>query len=156
MPHGPLIPGVSEFDRPSRGVPRVVWWLLGAFGVVVALIVAAGLFAGAGPLRSLGLLTEPLQPIAYRPTTAGEVIQVAVSLPAQGLCPTDEVRVVAFERGARVEVSAEVTRPRNSSCATTGIVGDRVWQDVVLQDQLGERQIIRLSDRTPLPRERSQ
>lgn len=133
----------------------MVWWVAGLVAVIAALIVAAGLFAGAGPLRALGLLTDPLQPVAYRPTATGSVIQVAVSLPTQGLCPGDDVRVTAFERGPRVEVSAEVTRPRNSSCPETGIVGDRVWQDVALQTELGERQVIRLSDRAPLPRERS-
>lgn len=153
MANGPLIPGLQEFDGPRRRLPRVVWWI--AIGLVVAIgvIVLAGLFAGTGPARSLGLVTEQLQPVGYRPTTSEQVIQVAVGVPADGLCRSDEVAVRTFARSNRLEVTAERTRSRSSGCQATGIAQDRVWIDVALDAPLGERQVIREADRRPLPRE---
>lgn len=153
MTSGPLIPGMDEFDGPRRRVPRFLWWSLAAVAVIAVLIVAAGLFAGVGPLRSLGLVTEDLQPVAYRPTVNEQQIQVAVALPPRGLCPDEEVDVVAYERGARVEISARVERSRASDCPVTGIAGDRAWVDVPLLAPLDERTVIRVGDRQPLPRE---
>lgn len=153
MSSGPLIPGFNEFDGPKRRVPRFVWWVLASVVVVAILIGAAGLFGGVGPLRSLGLVTEEMQPVAYRPTTDERAIQVAVALPPRGLCPDEQVQVTAYERGARVEVSAQVQRSRTSDCPVTGIAGDRQWVDVQLIADLGERTVIRTSDRQPLPRE---
>jgi hypothetical protein len=150
---GPLIPGMNEFDGPRRRVPRVVWWVVVAIAVVAALVVGAGLMGGVGPLRSLGLVTEDLQPVAYRPTVDERQIQIAVALPPRGLCPDEEVQVMAFERGPRVEVEAQVQRSRTSDCPVTGIVGDRLWADVALKAPLGDRQVIRVADRQPLPRE---
>ena len=60
MTSGPLIPGMNEFDGPRRGVPRIVWWIAAACGVVVLLIGVAGLVGGVGPLRTLGLVTLSL------------------------------------------------------------------------------------------------
>ncbi len=42
MTSGPLIPGMNEFDGPRRRVPRIVWWIAAACGVVVLLIGVAG------------------------------------------------------------------------------------------------------------------
>ncbi len=153
MTSGPLIPGMSEFDGPRRRVPRILLWLLVALVVLGVLIGAAGLVGGVGPLRSLGLVTEDLQPVAFRPTASDETIQVAVSLPPRGLCPDEQIQVVAFERGARVEIQAQVQRSRTSDCPVTGIAGDRAWVDIALASPLGERTVIRVGDRQPLPRE---
>lgn len=150
---GPLIPGMNEFDGPRRRVPRIVLWLLAAVIVLGVLVGAAGLVGGVGPLRSLGLVTEDLQPVAYRPTTSDQAIQVAVALPPRGLCPDEEIQVVAFERGARIEIQAQVQRSRTSDCPVTGIAGDRTWVDVALGRPLDERTVIRTVDRQPLPRE---
>ena len=150
---GPLIPGINEFDGPRRRVPRIVLWLLAAVIVLGALVGAAGLVGGVGPLRSLGLVTEDLQPVAYRPTTSEQAIQVAVALPPRGLCPDEQIQVVAFERGARVEIQAQVQRSRTSDCPVTGIAGDQTWVDVALASPLGDRTVIRTGDRQPLPRQ---
>ncbi len=155
MGNGPLIPGLSEFDAPRRRLPSWVWWVASALGVVIVLIVLGGFFGGVGPLRSVGLVSQPLQPISYRPTTNDAVIQVAVALPAGSLCPDTEINVQAFERGARIEVEATAISPRTSSCPSTGIAGDRAWVDVALRDNLAERTVIRTIDRQPLPRDSS-
>lgn len=144
---------MSEFDGPRRRIPRFLWWIVAALIVVGVLVGAAGLVGGVGPLRSLGLVTEDLQPVAYRPTTSDRVVQVAVALPPRGLCPDEQVQVVAFERGARVEIQAQVQRSRTSDCPVTGIAGDRAWVDVALTAALGDRTVIRTGDRQPLPRE---
>lgn len=144
---------MDEFDGPRRRVPRVVLWLLAAVIVLGVLVGAAGLVGGVGPLRSLGLVTEDLQPVAYRPTVSDQAIQVAVALPPRGLCPDEQIQVVAFERGARIEIQAQVQRSRTSDCPVTGIAGDRTWVDVALARPLDERTVIRTVDRQPLPRE---
>ena len=153
MNGGPLIPGFNEFDGPKRSVPRFIWWIVASLVVVAVLIGVGGLFGGVGPLRTLGLVTEELQPVAFRPTTDDRAIQVAVALPPRGLCPDEQVEVTAYERGPRVEVSAQVQRSRTSDCPVTGIAGDRQWVDVALLADLGERTVIRVGDREPLPRE---
>ena len=153
MVNGPLIPGMREFDTPRRGVPPWVPWLLIGMGVVVVLVVAAGLVGGVGPLRSLGLTTTSLEPVQYRPTAADNVIQVALSMPATGLCRDDEVSVVAFERGSRVEVEGSVTRSRRTSCPVSSLGGDVRWVEVALEQPLGTRTVVRLPDRQPLPRD---
>lgn len=154
MPGGPLIPGIEEFDAPKRGVPRFVWILLAGALIGVLFTLALGLLAGAGPLRSLGQVESPLQPVSFRPTTDEMVVSIAVTLPAKGLCPNDEVQVTAFERGPRIEVEAKVEQSRNVACPETGIAGDSTWVDVILTQPLGDRPVIRLSDRQPLPRDR--
>jgi hypothetical protein len=144
---------MSEFDGPPRRIPRIFWWLIVVMVVVGLLVGSAGLFGGVGPLRSLGLTTEDLQSVAFRPTSNDRAIQVAVALPPRGLCPDERIQVTAFERGARVEVQAQVQRSRISDCPVTGIAGDRLWVDVQLNSPLAERTVIRVSDRQPLPRE---
>jgi hypothetical protein len=147
---GPLIPGLQEFDRPRRGMPAWFWWALSTIAVLLALILVAGLFGGVGPLRSLGLVTQELTPVAYRPTANDRVIQIGVALPPQGLCRNDDVAVTALEQSNRIEVATSVTRARNASCAGTGVAGDRTWVDVPLRFDLGERSVIRSKDRQPL------
>jgi len=83
MPRGPLIPGIEEFDAPKRGVPRFVWILLAGALIGVLFTLALGLLAGAGPLRSLGQVESPLQPVSFRPTTDEMVVSIAVTLPAK-------------------------------------------------------------------------
>ena len=144
---------MNEFDGPRRRVPRFVLWLLAAVIVLGVLVGAAGLVGGVGPLRSLGLVTEDLPPVAYRTTTSEQAIQVAVALPPHGLCPDELIQVVAFERGARVELQAQVQRSRTSDCPVTGIAGDQTWVDVALASPLGDRTVIRTGDRQPLPRQ---
>lgn len=153
MAQGPLIPGMREFDRPRKGWPSWIYWLLAGVAVVLVLVVAAGFVGGVGPLRTLGLATSPLEPVQYRPTATDTIIQVAVAMPPSGLCRDDEVSVIAFERSNRVEVESSVTRSRRSSCPVTIIGGDLRWVDVELDDPLGSRTVIRLSDREPLARE---
>lgn len=154
MSRGPLIPGIEEFDAPKRGVPRFVWLVLLVLLVGVLFTLAVGLLAGAGPLRFLGQVESKLQPVAYRPTTDPLVLSVSVTLPPNGLCPDDQVDVRAFERGPRIEVEASVEQSRNANCPETGIAGDSTWVDVALTQPLGDRSVIRLSDRQPLPRDR--
>ena len=153
MVNGPLIPGMREFDTPRRGLPRWVPWLIGAVVVVFALVVVAGFVGGVGPLRFLGLSTTDLQSVQYRTTTNDSVLQVAIAMPPTGLCRDDSINVVAFERGNRVEVDSTVTRPRQSSCPVSSIGGDVTWVDVPLDAPLGDRTVIRLPDRQPLPRD---
>lgn len=155
MGNGPLIPGLYEFDAPRKRVPGWVWWVVSAGALVLALVVLGGFFGGVGPLRSVGLVSQSLQPITFRPTTNDSVIQVAVALPANSLCPDTEIVVTAFERGPRVEVEATAISPRTSSCPSTGIAGDRAWVDVQLRNVLGERTVIRTGDRQALPRDSS-
>lgn len=153
MVNGPLIPGLQEFDGPKKGLPRFIWWIIAGVAIAVVVILAVGLLAGTGPARSLGLVTEPMQAVAYRPTTNDRVIQVAIAVPTEGLCQQDDVVVNAFPRSNRVEVTAQRTSARNRSCEATGIAQDRIWVDVSLDDPLGERQVIREVDRRALPRE---
>lgn len=153
MVTGPLIPGMREFDRPRRRWPAWLSWMLAGLAVIAALVVVAGLVGGAGPLRSLGMSTSQLQPIGYRPTVDDTVLQVAVTLPATGLCREDAITVVAFERSNRVEVEGTVTRSRNADCPITTIGGDVRWVDVQLDQPLGSRSVIGAIDREPLPRD---
>lgn len=153
MPQGPLIPGLEEFDVPRRGFPSWLGWTLATVGVLGVIVLGAGLLAGVGPLRPLGLTTQELTPVAYRPTADARAIQVAVALPPQGLCRSDAVVAQALEQGNRIEVSTSVTRSRNVNCQGVGVAGDRVWVDVPLRFPLEERSIIRTVDRQPLPRD---
>jgi hypothetical protein len=153
MVTGPLIPGMRELDRPRRGWPAWLTWLLVSAGVLAVLVVVAGLFGGVGPLRSLGMGTTSLQPVGYRPTVDDSVIQIAVTLPSTGLCRDDQISVKAFERGNRVEVESSVTRSRTAGCAVMTIGGDVRWVDLQLGQPLGSRTVIRTSDREPLPRD---
>jgi hypothetical protein len=154
MQTGPLIPGMREIDAPRRSHAATWLWILGAVGLIAALVVLAGVVGGVGPLRALGARETPLQPVAYRLTSDPAVLQVAVALPTSGLCAGDEVRATGVERGPRVEVAAaRVQAPGQEVCSGVGIAGDSTWVDVVLDQPLGERTVIRVEDRQPLPRE---
>ena len=128
-------------------------WVVVTGVVLVAVVVLAGFAGGVGPLRVLGVSTTPIEAVGYRPTADETVIQVAVTPPPSGLCRTDEIRAVAFERSNRVEVETLVTRSRSASCPVTTIGGDVRWVDVQLDNPLGSRTVIRASDREPLTRE---
>ena len=153
MPAGPLLPGVREFDRPRGRRPAWAGWLIACVIALVGLVVVAGFVGGVGPLRVLGLSTTPLDTVGYRTTEDATLIQLAVALPASGLCRDDAIEAVVFERGNRVEVETSVTRARNGSCAVTSIGGDVRWADVRLAAPLGSRTVIRTSDREPVPAE---
>ena len=150
MPQGPLIPGIEEFDRPKRGWPK--WLTLVVVGVLLlgALIVVAGFVGGVGPLRILGQSVVPLTAVAYRELPDPLAIEVAVTTPREGLCRNDELVVVAYERGNRVEVEGSVTRSRTSSCQTVTMGGELTWVQVELESALGERTVINVEGREPL------
>lgn len=152
MPRNPLIPGLREYDAPRRRRAPAFWvWVLAAAIVVSGLVVVVGLVAGIGPLRSLGTSESPLSPISWRPTADPSVIQVSVTLPESGLCTGDEVLVRVIERPSVLEVSALRSASRGSQgCAGIGIAGDSTWVDVSLDDPMGDRTAVRLSDRVPL------
>jgi len=119
MAGGPLIPGLKEFDGPKRGVPGIVWLLLVVVVLAGLSVVFVGVFMGTGPLRSLGLVTDQLEPVAYRPTTDERVIQVAVAVPPAGLCETYPVDVASVESAARVSISANSVASRARPSAST-------------------------------------
>ena len=153
MAHGPLIPGMREFDRPRSRWPAWLGWLVGISAAIVVLVVLAGFVGGVGPLRVLGQTQTALSPVAYRPTTSDATIQVAVTLPPAGLCRGDELTAIAFERSNRVEVETVLVRSRNGSCTVTTMGGDLRWIDVALDQPLGTRTVISAVDRSPLSRD---
>ncbi len=150
MAQGPLIPGLREFDRPRRGWPRwltvVVLMLLAA----VTLIVVAGFVGGVGPLRVLGQSTVPLEAVAYRSTSDPQVIEVGVSIPREGLCREDDVNVVTYERGNRIEVDGSATRSRSAACQPLTLGGELQWVPVTLRSELGSRTVIAVEGRAAL------
>lgn len=153
MSQGPLIPGLREFDRPRRGFPR---WLVGvivAILVGLVLLIVAGFVGGVGPLRVLGQTTYPLEAVAYRGSPDSAGIEVAVTLPDEGLCRDDDLVIVPFERSNRVELEASVTRARSSNCEPVTMGGDLRWVEVTLDNPLGERQVIMVEGRQPLTKE---
>lgn len=152
MAGGPLIPGMQEFDRPRRGWPRWVTWVVVSAVVAGALVVLAGFAGGVGPLRILGTSTTPVEAVAYRLTDSATTIEVGFALPADGLCRDDVVDAVAFERGNRVEVDLSVVRSRGGDCALTSLGGDVRWVTVTLDAPLGSRTVVRTLDREPVPR----
>lgn len=152
MANGPLIPGMREFDRPRSGWPRWLTWVIVAVATAAVVLVLAGLVGGAGPLRILGSTTTPLDAVEYRQGSDPRALEVAVTLPDDGLCRDDEIDAVAFERGNRVELDLAVTRSRRGDCQVTTIGGDVRWVTVGLASPLGSRQVIRVTDREPVPR----
>jgi hypothetical protein len=152
---GPLIPGLREYDAPRRRRAPAIWvWTLAVIFSVGILVVVGGIAAGIGPLRAFGVVETSLTPVAWRPGETPAQLQVAVGLPDSGLCTGDEVFVRVLERPSVVEVSAIRAAPRSSAdCAGIGIAGDRTWVDVRLADDLGDRTVIRMPDRIPLPLE---
>ena len=153
MMQGPLIPGLQEFDRPRRGFPRWATAIIIAVVVGLILLIVAGFVGGVGPLRLLGQTATPLEAVAYRGSPESSTIEVAIALPDTGLCRDDELIVTPFERSNRVELEASVTRARSSDCEQVTMGGDRRWVDVLLDNPLGERQVIMVEGRQPLTRE---
>ena len=152
MAGGPLLPGRPEFDRPRRGWPRWLTWVVLSAVVAAALVVLAGFAGGVGPLRLLGSTTTPVEAVSYRLTDDPTVIEVGFALPADGLCRDDIVDAVAFERGNRVEIDLSVVRSRSRDCAITSLGGDVRWVTVTLDAPLASRTVIRTLDREPVPR----
>ncbi|MDA3021533.1 MAG: hypothetical protein O2943_02525 [Actinomycetota bacterium] len=152
---GPLIPGMREFDSPRKKNPVIIWVVLGLVVLAGVIFLGLGVFAAAGPFRQLGLVTEKLEPLAFRPTIIETVAQISVALPAGGLCADDVVDISLAEDSDTVYVGASVTTPRNISCPAVGLSADQVWVDVQLIDPLGQRQVVRADDRQVLSRESS-
>lgn len=144
--NGPLIPGIQEFDRPRKSPWRWVALAAGILVAVLALIVVLGVFAGRGPLRSLGVNVENLQVINWRGTEIENVIELAVTIPASGLCRSSVIEPQVAEDGASVRVSASVEQSKRSSCAQMETMGDRTWVPVQLTSPIGERSVIRSAD----------
>lgn len=153
MTSGPLIPGWKEFDGPRKRTPRIVVLFVALLVIVGLLVGVGGFVGGVGPLRALGWVSDPLLPLAYRPTTDPRQIQVSVALPSRGFCLEDDVSVIASEGDLAVEVTGSWSRPRTSSCAATGVTEDHTWVDVSLRADLGVRTVVRAADGEPLPRE---
>lgn len=155
MARGPLIPGLREYDAPRRKRAPTFWvWTVGGIVVILALVVVGGIVAGIGPLRALGTSETPLEPVAWRPTSDPQVIQIAVTLPESGMCTGDEIVARAIERPNLVEVSAVKAAPRGQAeCGGIGIAGDRAWVDLPLDEDMGTRTAVRTTDRMPLPAE---
>lgn len=151
MVRGPLVPGWNEFDGPRRGVPRVIWWLIGIVVVVGLTLLGVGVFRAAGPFAGLGLQTSSLQPIAYRPTTEDAVLQVALSVPAESLCRDDRVVVSAVPAATTIRISAVVSRVRNEACESDPTITDPLWIDVTIDGPLAGRDVVRDVDGDPLP-----
>ena len=148
---GPLIPGIEEFDRPKRGVPRLVVVLIVLLLLAAGGVVAAGFVGGVGPLASLGTIAEPLQPVGYRPTTDESSIQVAVAMPPEGRCAGDDITVSAVETASSIAVSAELTRKRTTTCESTAVGASQAWFDIQLGAPLADRAVVRASDAQELP-----
>ena len=150
---GPLIPGLTEFDRPKGKRPAWIGWLIGIVLIAVALVVIAGFVGGVGPLRFLGTTSVVVQPVSYRGVADSTTIEVSIAMPESGLCREDEIALTAFERSNRIEVEAAISRARSGQCTVTSMGGDLRWTSVELTQPLGERTVIRVSDREPLPKQ---
>jgi hypothetical protein len=153
MSGGPLIPGLNEFDRPKRGFPRWVGFLIATTISVTLLFAIWGFTAGSGPFSLLGTVSQELQPAGYRPTVDRDVIQVRVTPPQSGICPDQYLTVIAIESSSEIEVAVTLTGPRGSSCQQS-TNSNSIWIDVLLQDSVGERTIIRSIDGQELLRTR--
>ena len=145
MNGGPLIPGLNEFDRPKRGFPRWAGFLIAGIVGVVVLLGIWGYTAGTGPFSSLGQVSEDLQPTGFRPTVDADVIQVLVTPPPSGVCPDQELAVTAIESVRDVEIAVTLSGSRSSSCQESS-GSDEIWLDVVLENPLADRAIVRSID----------
>jgi hypothetical protein len=147
---GPLIPGLEEFDRPRRGWPRWLTWVVLGVIAFALLVMLAGFVGGVGPLRALGQSTVPLTTVAFRETASTNVIEIAVTAPREGLCRGDEIVAVGYERGNRIEVEASITRSRSTSCQPMTMAGDLRWAPVRLDSPIGTRTVVSTDDRRAL------
>jgi hypothetical protein len=145
MSGGPLVPGFNEFDRPKRSFPRWAGFLIaGVVGVGVFLLIW-GYAAGSGPFSSLGLVTEDLQPSGYRPTVDTNVIQVSAAPPQSGICPDQNLDVTVSESPSEIGLAVTLRGPRSSTCQGNA-QSESIWIDVLLEEPLGDRDIVRTSD----------
>lgn len=142
MSGGPLIPGLDEFDRPKRGFPRWAGFLIAITVGFSLLLLIWGFVAGNGPFSSLGHVSEELQPAGYRPTVDQDVIQINVTPPQSGICPDQDLVVTAVESPSEIDIAVTLSGPRSSSCQGNASSGP-MWIDVLLQDPVGERIIVR-------------
>lgn len=146
MTGGPLIPGMREFDGPKKGVPVIVWWILGLIIILAVALTGLGAFAASGPMHSLGEVTKQLQPVAYRSTTSDRLMQVAVNVPTDGVCRRDPVDVALIESADTISLAFSVTSARNTTCALADTPDNRLWVDVPLGAPVGSRHILRAED----------
>jgi hypothetical protein len=153
MSGGPLIPGFNEFDRPKRGFPRWAGFLIAGVVSVVVFLLILGYTAGSGPFSSLGRVTEDLQPVGYRPTVDTDVIQINVIPPQSGICPDQTLDVMVIESPSEIGLAVTLSGPRSSSCQENAESGS-IWLDVLLENPVGDRAIVRSSDGQPILRTR--
>ena len=145
MSGGPLIPGLNEFDRPKRGFPRWAGFLIAGVVGIGLLLLIWGFAAGSGPFASLGQVSEELQPAGYRPTVDTDVIQVNVTPPQSGICPDQNLDVTVIESPTEIGLAVTLLGPRSSSCPENAESGS-IWIDVLLNDPVEGRAIVRSSD----------
>jgi len=150
MAKGPLIPGMNEFDRPKKGLPRWVGLFIALSVISFGLLTIWGFVAGGGPFAQLGQVEEQLQPTGYRPTVEPEVIQVQVALPKAGACPTNTFDVTAEETTESVTIAVNLISPRNNTCPGDQLTGD-LWLDLTLAEPLNTRLLTRSIDGQELP-----
>ncbi len=150
MAKGPLIPGMNEFDRPKKGMPRWVGVFLALSVISFGLLTLWGFVAGGGPFSQLGQVEQQLQPIGFRPTVEPEVIQVQVQLPKEGACATNSFNVSAEETPETVSISVELINPRDNSCPDDQLTGE-LWLDLALDEPLNNRILTRSIDGQELP-----
>ena len=144
--NGPLIPGMQEFDRPRKSPWRWVALVVGILVIAFALVLVLGVFAGRGPLRGLGVNVENLQVINWRSTENEKVIELAVTMPASGLCRSSVIEPQVVQSSEQLVVAASVEQSKRASCPQMEVVGDRTWVMVQLDAPVGERTVIRSSD----------
>ena len=149
--NGPLIPGIEEFDRPRPSPFRWVFWAVGVIVVAAIVIVGLGLFAGIGPLRSLGMTTEELTVVSWRPTDDPDVIQLGVAIPEGGLCPNWTITGSTDDLGNVVEVAAALTKSRSESCEQAVISTDRTYIEAKLENPVDGREVVRVTDKVVVP-----
>ncbi len=145
MSGGPLSPGFNEFDRPKRGFPHWAGFLIAGVISVGLLLLVWGFAAGSGPFASLGQVSEELQPAGFRPTVDTDVIQVSVTPPQSGICPDQSLDATVIESLSDIGIAVTLTGPRSSSCQGSA-ESDSIWIDVLLENPVGDRAIIRISD----------
>lgn len=150
MAKGPLIPGMNDFDRPKKGLPRWVGLFIALSVVSFGLLTLWGFVAGGGPFAQLGQVERGLQPIGFRPTVQPNVIQIQVQLPKEGACSTNTFEVLADETPEAVSIVVELLNPRDNSCPGNQLTGES-WLDLTLTEPLSDRLLIRGVDGQELP-----
>jgi hypothetical protein len=121
--------------------------------LVAALLVYAG-YQGSGPLSSLGVEVRQVEPTGYRLLGEGgepKVIVVVVDWPEDGFC-SGQFSVPVTQSDDEVRVGIVTSREhRNGSCAGLGTVDGTAGVDVMLDEPLGDRVVVRASDGAALP-----